>query len=84
MPLPGLNTKTQNELVEQELQASTSEVTEVVRLPGIATLHTKPSDEIGAVLANLIKSKSGIKSMKFVVGSHIELTFDANPFNQIR
>jgi predicted transcriptional regulator len=84
MPLSGLSAKTQNELVEQELQTNTKDVTETVRLPGIATLHTRPSEEIAVVLTNLIKSRSGIKALKFVVGSHIELTFDANPMNQIR
>jgi hypothetical protein len=84
MPLPGLNMKTQNEVVEQELQSTTKEFTEIVKLPGIDKLHTKPFDEIGLVLANLIKSKAGITALKFVVGSHIEITFDANPMNQIR
>lgn len=84
VPLPGLKAKSQNEVIEQELQASVKEFTEMVKLPGIDKLHTKPSDEIGLVLANLVKSRPGIKVIKFVIGSHIEITYDDNPFNQIR
>jgi hypothetical protein len=84
MTLPGLNPKTQNEIVEQELQLTTNEITETIKLPGISTLHMKPTEEIALVLTNLLKSRSNIKSITYVIGSHIELTCVNNGFNSTR
>jgi len=78
MPLPGITPKTQSDLVDQNMK----DVTDILKLPGIEALHTKPVEEIAAVLANLLKSRVGITSLKFVVGSHVEVTVAANPFNQ--
>lgn len=84
MPLPGLTPKNQTEVLEQALNNTDNMITEVVKLPGIATLHTRPTDEIATVLANLLKSKATMVSMNFVIGSHIEITYNGNPFNQVR
>jgi hypothetical protein len=84
MTLPGLTAKNQNDLVQQELNNNSNLITETIKPPGIDILHTKPIDEIAAVLANLLKSRGNLKAFKFVVGSHLELTFDQNPLNQIR
>lgn len=69
MPLPGIVPKTQADLVPEEKQL----FTDIVKLPGIELLHTKSADEIGAVLANFIKSRPSMTSMTFVIGKHIEV-----------
>lgn len=69
MPLPGITPKVQSDLVPSEEKV----YTENVRLPGIEKLHEKPVDEIAAVLANFVKSRPSMVSMKFVIGSHIEV-----------
>ena len=84
MQLPGITPKNQNEVVEQALNNSEKISTEKIKLPGIEHLHTKSTDEIATVLANVIKSKAGMISMNFIVGSHIEITYNDNPFNQVR
>lgn len=84
MSLPGITPRTQSEVVEEALNNSQKVHVETLKLPGITTLHTKPTDEVAAVLANLLKSRTGIISLKFVVGSHVELTYNDNPFNQVR
>lgn len=84
MAIPGLNPKTQNDLVEQQLSNIPKEVTEVLKFPGVETLHTKSKEDIAAVLANLLKSRNNVTKLTFVVGSHLEITFESNPFNQIR
>lgn len=84
MSLPGSNVKSQQEQVNDELSTQRKIVTERLVIPGIATLHEKPKDEIAAVLANLLKSKAGMISLKFVIGEAVEIEYDANPYGQLR
>lgn len=67
--------KTQADLVQEEL-ASIEPVdrTDKLVLPGIETLHLKPTIEIAEVLANVLRSRPNITRMDFIIGSHIELT----------
>ncbi len=70
--------KTQNDLVKEKLGGRESavrhEISERVSVPGIESLHLKSADEIAKVLANVIKSRQGVRSMTYIVGSHIEMT----------
>jgi hypothetical protein len=84
MPLPGVKAKNLNDLVNQAVQDSEKIVTDRIELPGIKQLHTKSKEEIAAVLTNFLLSRSNVKELKFVIGSHIEVTYDANPMNQVR
>ena len=78
------NAKSQSDLLREQIEAQNEEITEVLKVPGIQTLHTRSKDEIAAVLSNLIKSRAGITSLKFVLGSHIEITCNSNPHSQLR
>lgn len=84
MSLPGSNAKTQQEQLDNELATQRKVVTERLQLPGIETLHEKSKDEIASVLTNLLKSKAGMISLKFVIGEAIEIEYDANPYDQLR
>lgn len=84
MSLDGINVKDQTQLISDNLEASPRQITERLETPGVTTLHLKSRDEIAAVLANIIKSRSELVALKYVLGSHFELTFNSNPFNQIR
>lgn len=84
MAIPGVGASTQQEAVDRDLASQNKQQVETLRLPGIETLHTKSADEIAAVLTNVIKSRSGITKLVYVVGEGIEITYDGNPFNQLR
>lgn len=84
MTLPGITANSQGEQLKNEMATQSREVTEQVRIPGVETLHERPVEEIGIVLANLIKSRSGITKLTYVKGSHFEITSDGNPFGQLR
>lgn len=84
MSLPGLTANSQQEEIENELASRQKVVKEKLRLPGIEKLHLKSKEDIGAILANVIKSRSGVVSIKFVIGEYIELEYDSNPMNQLR
>ncbi len=79
MPLPGLKPNSQSDIMKQELSEKPRQVTDTLRLPGIDKLHLKSKDEIAEVLANVLKSRANITALKFVVGSHLELTCDVDP-----
>ena len=66
--------KTQADLVEEELGSRPQENTVTLTIPGIKTLHQKPTAEIAEVLANVLRSRSGITKIEYVLGSHIKLT----------
>jgi hypothetical protein len=74
----------QTDLLKQQIQSQNQTVTEKMKVPGIETLHLKSADEIGNVLANVIKSRSGVISLVFVMGSHIEIEYNGNPHTQLR
>jgi hypothetical protein len=74
MSLPGIIARNQSELVQQKMESvESSEQTEILKLPGVTTLHLKSHAEIAAVLTNLLKSRSNITSIKYVLGSHFEI-----------
>jgi len=49
--------------------------TEKLTPPGVQTLHTKSREEISEVIANILKSRAGIISFYYAVGSHFEITY---------
>ena len=67
--------RTQVDHVEEELMKmpQPSKVNNVV-IPGIKVLHQKSVNDIAEVLAMVIKSASNIQELKYVIGSHIEIT----------
>lgn len=52
--------------------------TEIFKVPGVETLHTKPVEEIGNVIANVLRSRSNIKSITYEIGKHFELTYNGD------
>lgn len=77
MSLPGIKVSSQTELVEQKMNAENfakKEEVEILKLPGIAVLHHRSFGEIGEVIANVLKSRKNIASIKYVIGSHFEIT----------
>ena len=74
----------QTELLRDQIQSQNQSVTEKLRLPGIETLHERSASDIASALANVIKSRKGITSLTFVVGSHVEVTYNGNPYSQLR
>jgi len=48
--------------------------TEKVKPPGIENLHEQPAQHIAEVLAMVVRSRAHILEMRWVLGSHIELT----------
>jgi hypothetical protein len=79
-----MRVNTQQDTVNSELSAQEAERSEILRVPGIETLHTKGAEELASVLANIIKSRAGLVSVEYVVGKHLKLIYNSNPFNQLR
>jgi len=84
MSIPGMSAKNQQEKMLGELATQNNRRTETLSLPGIKDLHTRSTDEIAQVLANVIKSRSGIVSIVYNIGENIEITYDSNPYGQLR
>lgn len=76
--------KSQQELLDAELQMQNTVETKRLNLPGIEKLHTKPTDEIAAVLTNVLKSHAGVTEVRWVLGECIELKYNTNPQGQLR
>lgn len=68
--------KTQTDLVNEDLLMQPKVTSEVLRLPGIDVLHQKTKEEIAEVLTMVLKSRSNIVGLNWVVGKHIELTLE--------
>ena len=67
--------KTQEDIVINDDQFHIPEQTTVkVVVPGIQFLHTKSTEEIAEVLSNVMRSRSNVIEVKYVVGKYIELT----------
>ena len=69
---------TQAQIVEEKLGnrglQQMTPISERIAIPGIENLHLRSAREIAEVLANIIKSRASITSLKYEVGSHIEVT----------
>lgn len=77
--------KNQYEEVQRKLDSQVTEITDIVKLPGIEKLHLRSKEEIAAVLANVIKSRAGITKFVWdIKNGHLEITCNGNPWNQIR
>lgn len=74
--------RNQEQLVKQKMGGKDlgafNTITERVYIPGIETLHHKSTDEIAATLANVIKSRSTVRAITYVLGSHIEITSESD------
>lgn len=71
----------QDQIVKQKLNMDFKirhEITEKLAIPGIENLHLKSAKEISEVLANVIKSRVGIKSFTYVVGQYLEISSDSD------
>ena len=68
--------KTQQDLVTEDLMSQPRVSKEKIRLPGIETLHLKSKEEIAEVLTMVLKSRTNIVGLNWVLGSHIEVTLD--------
>lgn len=75
-----MRTRTQDDLVSQDMGYQATEETRYVKLPGIEQLHTKSVAEIAEVLANVLKSEARISKLTWEVGKGIELTIPNSPF----
>lgn len=64
---------TQADLVAEEQLKEERVTSEKIRIPGVESLHLKNRDEIAEVLVNVLKSRAGIKEIKYVVGKYIEV-----------
>jgi len=69
-----LRQKNQEDIVAADGGIAPEVVKEKVRIPGIETLHEQPSDEIGEVLAMILRSRAHVKEVRYVVGEYVELT----------
>jgi hypothetical protein len=72
----------QKEKVAEDLGARATArltlTTEKIHVPGIKTLHLKPTEEVAAVLANIIKSRNAVKAITYNVGDSIEVTSESD------
>jgi hypothetical protein len=67
--------KTQEDIVINSGEGYTPEQTTIkVAVPGIQNLHTKSTEEIAEVLSNVMRSRSNVTAIKYVLGKYIELT----------
>ncbi len=75
--------QTQNTIVKNTLQHRAEKrmttITEKVSVPGLATLHTKGTEEVAKVLANVLKSRAGVTQIQWSVGqAYIEVTSESD------
>jgi hypothetical protein len=67
--------KTQEDIVVSDDRFQTPEQTTTkVAVPGIRILHTKSTEEIAEVLSNVMRSRSNVTEVRYVIGKYIELT----------
>jgi hypothetical protein len=65
---------TQEDIVRDQKGYVPETITERVTIPGIETLHERPSDEIAEALAIIIRSRNNITAIRYELGKFIELT----------
>lgn len=68
--------KTQQDLVNEEFFAQPRNTRESLKLPGITTLHQKSKEEIAETLAMVLKSRTNIVGLNWIVGKEIVLTLE--------
>ncbi len=71
-----LNKKTQMDHVIEDQGYKEKFENREIKLPGIESLHTKPTGEIAEVLANVLKSHANIVAIKWEIGKAINLTIE--------
>lgn len=66
----------QQDLVRQYVQEHDEfDVTEKLRIPGIEELHRRPFDEQAEVLANVLKCRTNVSEIRWVIGKYIEVSW---------
>ena len=65
--------KTQEDIVINERPYSPEQTTTKVVVPGIQSLHTRSTEEIADVLSNIIRSRSNVIEIRYVLGQYVEL-----------
>jgi hypothetical protein len=68
------NNETQADLVGKAIGYQAEESTHKVLIPGIDSLHTKPTSTIAETLALILKSEANVVEIRYRVGKFIELT----------
>ena len=68
--------RTQADHVQEEKAMNLKPVVTKLKVPGIATLHNKPAEDIALTLTNVFRTQPNIKELRWVVGEFIELTSD--------
>jgi hypothetical protein len=66
--------KNQADHVALDQPPQPNEYVEQLVLPGIANLHNMSREDIADTLANILKSRTNIKALRYEVGKCIELT----------
>ena len=66
--------KTQEDIVLNDSPYTPEQTTTRIAVPGIQSLHTKPTEQIAEVLSNVLRSHSNVVEIKYVLGKYIELT----------
>jgi len=69
--------KTQEDIVLADTIYTPEQTTVKVAVPGVQQLHTKSTEEIAEVLSNVLRSRSNVVEIKYVLGEYIELTTQA-------
>lgn len=68
--------KTQTDLVNEQKGLKEKLSTKKVIVPGIETLHTKSAADVAEVVSLILRSQTGIKEFKYVIGEYFELTYE--------
>jgi hypothetical protein len=64
---------TQADIVKTDQGYVPKTLSEKIKIPGIENLHEKPTDEIAEVLATVLRSRSNVQEVRYVLGEYIEL-----------
>lgn len=66
--------RSQGDIVANDSPYTPEQTTTKIAVPGIRSLHTRPTEEIAEVLSNVLRSKSNVVEIRYVLGEYIELT----------
>lgn len=70
-----MDQQTQADLVAREDAYEAKTVVEKVEFPGVTAMkELKSTEEVASLLALLLKARTNVVEMKYVVGSHVEFT----------
>jgi len=64
----------QTDHVLEDTEGRAEPVTVKLSIPGIKTLHQKPTTDVAAVLANVLRSQPNIIEVRYKIGEYIAIT----------